>query len=287
MPYSKKNCGCKHEGRRSRSGSAKYKCRVCSKYHPLRLCHKFQAMTVAERQRCVREKNYCINCFAHDHQVRQCRSKVRCKHCTKSHHSMLHVTLRRDSLISRRLERPAVQAPSAQKPSPTVSPDPVDLTPHIRISESILLPTMCCILRLPEGSALTLRCLLNTGCPHSQVVTELVEEKGIEKHSMDDSSSCWLTLESVYDDSVVVEHLFRVADFDVVTPKISLPSSSASLFRNIALADAKFYKSDTIDVIIGMDLYNKIIIPGCIKKPGLPDAINSVFGYVITGTYSD
>ena len=104
---------------------------------------------------------------------------------------------------------------------------------------------------------------------------------------MDESSSCWLSLESIYDDSVVVEHLFRVVDFDLVTPNISLPASSASLFRNIALADPKFFKSDTIDIVIGMDLYNKIIIPGCIKKTGLPDAINSVFGYVITGTYSD
>ena len=285
MPSLKKNCGCRHESKNRKPGLAKYKCRVCSRYHPLRLCRKFQDMTVTERQRCVREKNYCINCLAHDHQVRQCSSKARCKHCAKSHHSMLHVQMRRDS----RVDRPAVSVPSVRKSTPRSSDSSgsVDLIPHIRISESILLPTMCCIFYLPDKSSLTLRCLLNTGSPHSQVCTPLVEEKGLERHSMDESSSCWMALESIYDNSVVVEHLFRVKDFDIITPNISLPASSASLYRNIALADPKFYLSDTIDIIIGMDLYNKIIIPGSIKKAGQPDAINSVFGYVITGTYAD
>ena len=283
MPKSQcKGCSCTKEKNQHAQRSDKYKCRVCKRYHPLRKCHKFQAMSVSERQNCVRKMGYCINCFAHDHQVKKCPSTLRCKQCKRPHHSMLHMEMRRDinSRLGSRVGKTAVRTSIEDVRTP-------DLVSHIRVSEAILLPTISCAVHVGDDVTTTVRCLLNTGSPHSYVNKSLVEKYGLEKHLLDETSSCWLSLESLHDESVIVEHLFRVKEIDLITPTVSLPPSCADLFRNIALADSRFFRADSIEVVIGMDLYNKVLIPGHISKPGQPDAKNTIFGYVITGAYAD
>ena len=276
-------CHCpKHHCSERSNKSNKYKCRVCTKFHPLRNCHKFQGMSIAERQKCVKQNNYCINCLAHDHKMKQCSSKRRCKICGKLHHSMLHVEMRRD-IAGRLGPRPA--APNVRPPARNIAAP--DLVAHIRVTDTVLMPTVCCALKLPDDVSHTVRCLLSTGSPRSYVDELLVEKFGLEKHFLDDTTSCWLTLESLHDDCVVVEHLFRVKELDTRTPSVSLSASCGDFFRNMTLADPRFFKSDVIDVLIGMDLYTKLLIPGDISKPGQPYARNTIFGYTIEGSHSD
>lgn len=67
-------------------------CQYCDKNHPLRKCFQFRRLSVTERKRIVRKFNYCVNCLAHSHILKDCRSRERCKICYAEHHTLLHTT---------------------------------------------------------------------------------------------------------------------------------------------------------------------------------------------------
>ncbi|XP_036340378.1 uncharacterized protein LOC118749688 [Rhagoletis pomonella] len=65
-------------------------CRLCCRYHPLRFCHAFRAMTPDERYESARIHKYCINCLATSHTTGACSSADSCHRCGMAHHTMLH-----------------------------------------------------------------------------------------------------------------------------------------------------------------------------------------------------
>ncbi|XP_070069491.1 uncharacterized protein [Drosophila takahashii] len=67
-----------------------YKCRMCHKGHPLRVCAKFIKLSILERRRAARRMGYCSNCLATTHRVHQCDSKEVCHKCGDLHHTLLH-----------------------------------------------------------------------------------------------------------------------------------------------------------------------------------------------------
>ena len=267
---------------------SEYNCRVCSKSHPLRLCWKFIAMSVKDRHRAVRSNGYCINCLGHDHHVARCHSTLRCTQCKKSHHTLLHFGNNASSTPRPRPTPATSQAPSQQaiiRTRPRATETTAILVSYLRMSEAVLLPTINAHVRAPDQTLMTLRCLLSTGTAFSSVYKSLPEKIGAERFEVDKEVLTRVTLFSVLDPNIAIEHVFRVQDFEMMTPSFSLPPSSADFCRNIALADPTFYESSEVDIIIGMDIYNQVIIPGRLSRPGQPDAMNTIFGYAITGTF--
>ncbi len=68
----------------------KSKCHVCDESHPLIRCPSFIAMDVDKRNKLVRERRLCINCFSDSHGFRTCPSKLWCRTCKSKHHTLLH-----------------------------------------------------------------------------------------------------------------------------------------------------------------------------------------------------
>ncbi len=67
------------------------KCPSCGEGHWLGRCATFAALPVDERNKLVREKRLCLNCFSASHAVRNCSNKHSCRHCHQRHHSLLHI----------------------------------------------------------------------------------------------------------------------------------------------------------------------------------------------------
>lgn len=65
-------------------------CRYCQKDHPLRKCRRFHQISTTKRLKIARQFGYCTNCLAHSHQLRNCRSREKCKVCFAKHHTLLH-----------------------------------------------------------------------------------------------------------------------------------------------------------------------------------------------------
>ncbi|CAD7000973.1 unnamed protein product [Ceratitis capitata] len=65
-------------------------CRLCHKYHPLRMCGAFRAMKPPQRLVVARAQGYCMNCLALTHTTGECDSPSSCKRCHKAHHTLMH-----------------------------------------------------------------------------------------------------------------------------------------------------------------------------------------------------
>lgn len=67
-----------------------YKCKLCNKFHALKVCPKFLKMTPKQRNVLVLKETYCVNCLARSHRFRDCRSRNMCRRCGRPHNTLLH-----------------------------------------------------------------------------------------------------------------------------------------------------------------------------------------------------
>ncbi|XP_075144760.1 uncharacterized protein LOC142219877 [Haematobia irritans] len=76
--------------RQQRRSQNVYKCKLCNKFHALKVCRKFLKMSPKERNIWVLREVYCVNCLARSHRFRDCRSRNMCKKCGRPHNTLLH-----------------------------------------------------------------------------------------------------------------------------------------------------------------------------------------------------
>ncbi|XP_075150605.1 uncharacterized protein LOC142224702 [Haematobia irritans] len=67
-----------------------YKCKLCNKFHALKVCPRVLKMTPKQRNIWVLREVYCVNCLARSHRFRDCRSENLCKKCGRPHNTLLH-----------------------------------------------------------------------------------------------------------------------------------------------------------------------------------------------------
>ncbi|XP_065356224.1 uncharacterized protein LOC135950620 [Calliphora vicina] len=284
----------------SRSSSSKsYPCRICKRPHPLRTCRKFLAMNMNDRIHAVRKHKYCSNCLAHDHSQGTCLSKHGCKHCHKYHHTLLHVNprLAKDLLSDHARSRsPSPQRASSSRTRKTSSSKSTNdsllpstsksasLTAILRQNTLVLLPTVLVKVGSTTSHA---RCLLDSGSTVSRVAKKFVDKLDLTAFTLHEETVCPIVLKSRFDSSSKLEGTFRVDNrISIHTPSESLPESYKKNFRDLFLADSKFYESAPIDIIIGADLYPKVIREGVFSRTGFPTAQSSMFGWTIYGPCS-
>ena len=65
-------------------------CHLCSGDHHLNVCQNFLKKKLADRTRYIKENRLCFGCLKPNHVSKDCRSKMKCKTCSKSHPTSLH-----------------------------------------------------------------------------------------------------------------------------------------------------------------------------------------------------
>jgi len=71
-------------------------------------------------------------------------------------------------------------------------------------------------------------------------------------------------------------------------PSVHLNTSSWQHLEGLQLADAQFSRPDTIDLILGANVYGAIITEGLIKKcQNTPIAQRTELGWIISGPTND
>ena len=104
--------------------------------HPLEQCRMFKALNSKEKEKIIRDKGLCLNCFG-KHIRRQCKEKLKCgiNNCQQNHHHLLHGV---GALSHRKEERPPetkIQGPGSKpdeerKPTEPVAPETTDQPPN-------------------------------------------------------------------------------------------------------------------------------------------------------------
>lgn len=281
----------------NKGGNRQYICKICRRPHPLRKCRRFLEMNLTKRQQVVKTYGYCANCLAHSHSQGSCFTKTGCKRCSKNHHTLLHAHPRlqqrsRKTSSTRTQSRPKEnqkdQEPDSSRSTSRskTSSEQTSLSAILKQNAVTLLPTILAKINSKNGNSI-LRCLLDSGSKLSFITSKIVDKLGLTTLALDDETICLLTLISIYDSNIRIQTTLKMNNRVAIhTPNKSLPDSYKKKFQNIMLADSEFYKSGSIDIILGVDIYSKIISEGILNRDGLPTAQNTIFGWVIYGVCS-
>lgn len=69
-----------------------------------------------------------------------------------------------------------------------------------------------------------------------------------------------------------------------VTPASPIPTNLQESYVGLELADPTFFLPGAVALVLGPEVYSRIILPRVISQPGLPTAQYSIIGWIISGT---
>ncbi|XP_070144166.1 uncharacterized protein [Drosophila kikkawai] len=297
------------ESRRSR-GTQSYRCRVCRGIHPLRKCKRFRKLSAEKRLRAVLINKYCSNCLAHQHSEGTCRSQDGCKKCGGSHHTLLHMheeraperTPQPTASPSRPLRKPVQPTRShprhsarsasrssspirvaIERPRPEVSAPSTAVATLVRQKTVHILPTA--IVVVDTGSCTFETAAMIDPCMAvSSIDRSLAAAFRLPFTSLGDDEVCSATLRSRTGNFKLEVVLKLDPSLKIRTPIRALSDSTRAKFGDIRLADEQFHRPATISLVLGADVFAKLIQPGFLKlEDGLPVAQSTVFGWTVSG----
>ncbi|XP_037731282.1 uncharacterized protein LOC119561879 [Drosophila subpulchrella] len=259
--------------RRTR-GIQSYRCRVCCGIHPLRKCQMFLKL------RAVLINKYCANCLAHKHSTGSCRSGVRCKTYDRNHHSLLHM----HEHVSRKSPLPS------NRQDPTTSQT---LAPPPRSASSTPAPSIAALLQRHSVNVLS-TALVIVETEEKKFDTAALIDPCTPTSSIDFASAFCLSTTNMGEESICTAKVDEAIKMEVVlkiepnvwirTPIPALSESVVKKFRALPLADERFHRPDTISLILGAEVYPKVIQPGFhMVDEGKSVAQKTVFGWILSG----
>ncbi|XP_059219975.1 uncharacterized protein LOC131998181 [Stomoxys calcitrans] len=263
-----------------RISSKKFICKVCKGRHALKDCKDFHRLAVDERIRAVMIHGYCTNCLAHLHSAGSCFTKSGCKRCGGNHHTLLHIP------DDHKPGKVNVKHPKLKKSSSISSLNKsVTLSSITSQHHFHLFPTA--VLLVQHGMKQHhVRAVIDTCSSFSKISSKLVNELDLSIARLGDESICSVTLQSRQPSQPTIQATMKVNNkISMNTPTKSIDSIIATRFSNLNLADPQFFKSRSIAMVLGADLYSKLILNGLIpSNNGLPVAMNTIFGWVLAGS---
>ncbi|XP_075167809.1 uncharacterized protein LOC142239965 [Haematobia irritans] len=283
-------------------------CVLCPRQnHHLRVCPKFRNLSVNDRLTAVKRYRCCFNCLSRRHDVNNCATSRSCEKCQGRHHTLLH----RDSSHSTNVATTSSMVSAARStyssglidPQPSTSSGIVSGTSarqvfHVSQNRSVLLGTAMVNI-VHQGMTYPARALIDPASEAS-FITEKMQKllrisitsatsaiSGVNQSvSITSRGICPLSIGSPIDESVLVEATA------LVLPKISGNLPSFQVSRNymsrlpgLRLADPNLFDSRPVDLLLGADVYPRIILQGV--RSGILGSLiaqQTVFGWLITGS---
>ncbi|XP_037818450.1 uncharacterized protein LOC119608194 [Lucilia sericata] len=310
--------------RTSISNNKNDKCSICSDVHPLRLCPSFLRMSIEERYSVVESQGRCTNCLGNSHDFKKCRSQYLCQLCRKKHHSLLHRTENTSNAVQvsthvpnpPQIAEPVASAPNTHNDTHVVNPrqtSTITTTPSTS-AESALRMTQSFSTQIQStlsskvllGTALvdiysndlkyTVRALIDSASEATFISKKLQNKLSLttrqsqtEIHGLNDALTatstqlCHIRIGSpidssfeTYTDAFVVKKLTGQLPY--------YPISALKEFEGLRMADTFSHRCSDIDLLIGGDVYPKVIKDGLRWDSNRAlVAQQTVFGWIITG----
>ncbi|XP_070854948.1 uncharacterized protein [Drosophila suzukii] len=267
------------DSRRTR-GTQSYRCRDCRGIHPLRKCQKFLKLSTEKRLGAVLINKYCANCLAHEHSTGSCRSGDRCRTCNRNHHTLLYMhdlVSRKKSgskqqpaspQRSRRQDPPTRQTPAPPPRSAFSTPAP-SLAALLQRHSVNIVPTALVIVETGEKTFDT-AALIDPCTPTSSIDASLAAAFRLPTTNVGDESICTATIRSKVEEAIKLEVVLKIdPNVRICTPIRALSESVVQKFKELPLADERFHRPATISLILGADVYPKVIQPGFHMAPSM------------------
>ena len=229
------------------------KCAACTENHRIFACEKFKSLSIQEKKNLVYSAKLCFNCLQSGHVTKDCKSKSSCRTCKGRHNSLLHM---------------AKEAVSSNSTGSVV-------TGHSGAKFTIgLLPTAMVPIANTTSENNICRALLDSGSQLSFITEDAVQRLGLKRSSQSLTINGIGNVTKSYNSGSVkldiqTEDRGIVNVIAYVLPKLTqfLPSSQFSLqncfhIRSVKLADTDFNKPRKIEIILGSDVFEDLVLDG-------------------------
>lgn len=255
-------------------------CPHCGAQHLLTFCDEFRRLSPYERRQVTQAKGLCFVCLKVGHRAEVCTSNRLCHLCDQRHNSMLHIPANATSENEVRAYSSAC----------------IPVTASNR--RQVLLATAVVCVRDYGGSVHKLKCLLDQGSEASFVSQETAQMLRLPRQteSVDivglsgtAAGRCKQSIRIEISDQHGKE--FKLNVRALIVPKVTTQGARANVestynwphLRDITLADPDFLQSQTIDILLGSDVYGQLLLPGLRKCSGYPTAQNTYLGWIVSG----
>ena len=268
----------------AKSFGQKITCPFCGDQHSPIDCKNVE--TVEKRLKCVKDKRLCFNCLGEGHQIVRCKSRFRCRHCQRKHHtSICH-----------------------QKTTNSLNPDAAPFQPETKglhnatVLHSTTQPRQNVLLKTAVTKVSSLNftqeahILFDEGAQRSFISQKLADDL-----QLNPTGTEIVNLASFGQESQNVRHIetatvYLITDrnekiaIDVlIVPAIAVPLSNVQrevktlkYLRGLKLAHPVTDDGFEISLLIGADSYWKIVQNRVIRGKG-PTAVQSKIGYLLSG----
>ncbi|XP_072152033.1 uncharacterized protein [Bemisia tabaci] len=259
------------------------KCPLCPQTHPIYVCKDFKKLPIENRAEKINQWRRCTNCLSDSHSsARGCPSKRCCKICQQSHHTLLH--------------KPQPSFMSTQEPSINLaSPNRQDTSK----GSATLLGTAIVGVKLPNGTIVPVRTVIDSAAMSTFITAKCVKRLGL-KYKAYQSQVLGLgdkELTFFGDASLTLipinkrgpELKTQVEILLSITEKLPTQPIGADVmqrWRHLQLADPNYQDPSEIELLIGAELFPYIYTGNKILTDTQGCALESIFGWVITGKIS-
>lgn len=264
-------------------------CSYCNRSdHYIGNCPSFHLRSPSNRFEAVKQRSLCINCLRSGHFSTKCTSKSRCKRCRSLHHTLLH------------FESPS-QLPTGTEPTTTQSSSHTKSMPVALLSRTAkraFIPTAIVLIKDQAGVYHPIRTLLDS-CSELNFITEEAAKRLKLKWQYNEQEVSGIAdVRTTISRFVNATVRSRINEFEwtssfavATTISSNQPGELVDIQKwnipyNIDLADPKFYKPQHVDLLIGAEVFFDLLRSDRISLGhGLPTLVNSVFGWIVGGSF--
>ncbi|XP_026476417.1 uncharacterized protein LOC113382072 [Ctenocephalides felis] len=259
-----------------------YKCFVCREKHRTVTCSKFLEMNIPDRRAIIQKLNLCVNCLSHKTTV-VCRSNRVCLICNKQHHTLLHTNNNQNNSSNSKSNSTVLCTTSNNKLAHNTTILPTAVTKVFTKKKNTPLRTI--IDSASDKNFVTL-----AWCRKAHLKVQPVSAKviGLGNSSQNVIGLVNFTLKSTINPYQLPVCAYVVQEIVRKQPQTTIPVSSIQSFLKYPLADPKFYVPQTVDGILGCDVFSEVMGTNKVKNgQGSPMALETRLGYIIMGSISD
>lgn len=278
--------------------SVETKCGFCGNNHLNHLCPEFLKMSVGERHKRVVELRMCFNCLRSGHSSSECASAFRCRECNKRHHSLIHFNEGINNINTR-------VSMSSVSTTPVINTN--DVNPSINMcsrnqSGQVMLATAIVNVNNYLGEKVKCRVLLDSASESNFICEDLCQRlklrrsrvfipiSGITEIQTDNpvKQSVDATIGSTNNGFKVNMEFLVMSKITGGVPSRSVEISSWNIPKNIVMADPWFNVKSKIDMLLGAQMFFKMMSVGQIElSESLPMLQKTVFGWIVCGKALD
>ncbi|GJQ87162.1 hypothetical protein Trydic_g8746 [Trypoxylus dichotomus] len=254
------------------------------------LCERFgnSRLIINSHDRMLQAKRskLCYNCLRKRHGTAECKAS-NCRKCKQKHNTLLH------SNESQSQNTNIDTISNQPQPSTSLSASGSWSSNHVN---HVLLCTACVKVYNRRGQKFTCRVLLDSGSQSNFITERMCNLLSLKKHPTNSSIrginqallpirfNTKVSISSLIDDFQQEIPCLILNEITDKLPAITFDPSNLNIPSDISLADPNFYKSDTIDMLIGSQFFWQLMADGHIELgKNLPMLQKTRLGWIISG----